>query len=53
MVAKLGDLDDDVAVEDAVEIFCDGKKLRPELERGDGARARLAATAGDLRVTFS
>ena len=51
VVAKLGlDLDDDVAVENAVEISATGK-AGPELEPGDGARARLGRF-GDLRVTF-
>ena len=52
VVAKLGlDLDDDVAVEDAVEIFCDGKKLDPRWSLAT-VREHVWRRGDDLRVTF-
>ena len=52
VVAKLGlDLDDDVAVEDAVEIFCDGKKLDPSWSLAT-VREHVWRRGDDLRVTF-
>jgi WD repeat-containing protein 48 len=52
VVAKLGlDLSDDVAVEDAVEIFCDGKKLDPSWSLAT-VREHVWRRGDDLRVTF-
>jgi hypothetical protein len=52
VVAKLGlDLNDDVAVEDAVEIFCDGKKLDPSWSLAT-VREHVWRRGDDLRVTF-
>ena len=52
VVAKLGlDLDEDVAVEDAVEIFCDGKKLDPSWSLAT-VREHVWRRGDDLRVTF-
>ena len=52
VVAKLGlDLAPDVAVEDAVEIFCDGKKLDPGWSLAT-VREHVWRRGDDLRVTF-
>ena len=52
VVTKLGlDLGNDVAVEDAVEIFCDGKKLDPRWSLAT-VREHVWRRGDDLRVTF-